>query len=76
MEQNKGAYMVGIVFIVLFLGLIFKVIPDINNSPTPNKEYFDEVVEWSGREPCCDMTWLDMCIGYKEEKNVSFECFT
>ena len=76
MINEKYKIISSIIMILLFLLLIFKVLPDTYDSPGPNQEYVDEVVEWSGREPCCDMIWYEMCDAYKKNKSVEFECFT
>lgn len=46
------------------------------SDPKPNYPYIEEVSEWAGHNPCCDSTWSQMCNDYKEEKNISFDCFT
>lgn len=63
----------GFMLVIIVFGAIYYM---YQPEYTPNQEYFHQVEEWAGYKACCDMTWLEMCEAYKENKSVEFDCFT
>lgn len=72
---------------VLFLSILIYVLVAVillmtakyiafQNIHKPNPEYIDIVQEHYQRHACCDETWLEMCIAFQKEMNITFDCFT
>ena len=72
--MNKELIKLGIASITLLLLLLVAYAMVNNDTPRPNQEHFDKIKEHYGYIGC-EHIYIEACNKYKEDKNLTFDCF-